>query len=101
MKIIISILMLGIFIKKSLKLVNLLAISSLIFATVLVLNQPNEIIKIFNESYIIDKFSIFMKTLTFLFCIFVLVSSRDYVKNNGIVIPILIPSITSKSGYFI
>ena len=53
---IISILMLGIFIKKSLKLVNLLAISSLIFATVLVLNQPNEIIKIFNESYIIDQF---------------------------------------------
>jgi len=81
---IISILMFGIFIKKSLKLVNLLTISTLIFAIVLVLNQPNEIIKIFNESYIIDKFSIFMKTLTFVFCLFVLLSSRDYVKNNGI-----------------
>ena len=65
-------LMLGVFIKKSFKLVNLLTILSLIFAIALILNQPNEIIKIFNESYIIDKLSIFMKVLTLLFCIFVL-----------------------------
>ena len=64
--------MLGIFIKKSFKLVYLLTILSLVFAIVLVLNQPNEIIKIFNESYIIDQLSIFMKILTLLFCFFVL-----------------------------
>jgi len=46
-------LMLGVFIKKSFKLVNLLTILSLLFAIALVLNQPNEIVKIFNESYII------------------------------------------------
>ena len=34
-------LILGVFIKKSFKLVNLLSILSLIFAIVLVLNQPN------------------------------------------------------------
>jgi len=77
-------LMLGVFIKKSFKLVNLLTILSLIFAIALILNQPNEIIKIFNESYIIDKLSIFMKVLTLLFCLFVLLSSKDYIKNNNI-----------------
>ena len=77
-------LMLGVFIKKSFKLVYLLTILSLIFAIALILNQPNEIIKIFNESYIIDKLSIFMKVLTLLFCIFVLLLSKDYIKNNSI-----------------
>jgi len=77
-------LMLGVFIKKSFKLVNLLTILSLLFAIVLILNQPNEIVKIFNESYIIDRLSIFMKALTLLFCFFVLLTSKDYIKNNNI-----------------
>ena len=77
-------LMLGVFIKKSFKLVNLLTILSLLFAIVLILNQPNEIVKIFNESYIIDQLSIFMKVLTLLFCFFVLLSSKDYIKSNNI-----------------
>jgi len=79
-----SILMIGVFIKKSFKLVNLLTILTLIFTIVLVLNQPGEIIKIFSESYIIDKLSIFMKVLTLLFSLFVLISSRDYLKSNNI-----------------
>jgi len=77
-------LMLGVFIKKSFKLVNLITILSLLFAIVLILNQPNEIVKIFNESYIIDRLSIFMKVLTLLFCFFVLLASKDYIKNNNI-----------------
>jgi len=77
-------LMLGVFIKKSFKLVNLLTILSLIFTIALVLNQSNEIIKIFNESYIIDKLSIFMKVLTLLFCVFVLLTSKEYIKINNI-----------------
>ena len=77
-------LMLGVFIKKSFKLVYLLTILSLIFAIALVLNQPNEIVKVFNESYIIDRLSIFMKVLTLLFCVFVLLLSKDYIKNNSI-----------------
>ena len=81
---IMSLLMIGVFVKKSFKLVNLLTILSLIFSMVLVLNQPSEIIKIFNESYIIDNLSIFMKILTFLFCILVLITSKDYVKCNNI-----------------
>ena len=82
--VIMFLLMLGVFIKKSFKLVNLLTILSLLFAIVLVLNQPNEIVKIFNESYIIDRLSIFMKVLTLLFSFFVLLSSKDYIKNNNI-----------------
>ena len=81
---IMTLLMLGVFIKKSFKLVNLLTVISLGFAIVLTLNQPNEIVKIFNESYIIDKLSIFMKVLTLLFCSFVLLSSKDYIKHNSI-----------------
>jgi len=81
---IMTLLMLGVFIKKSFKLVNLLAILCLVFAIALVINQPNEIIKIFNESYIIDSLSTFMKVLTLLFCFFILISSREYIKNNSI-----------------
>ena len=83
-------LMLGVFIKKSFNLVYLLTILTLFFAIALVLNQSEEtfqyftVIKIFNESYIIDKLSIFMKVLTLLFCLFVLLSSKDYVKNTSI-----------------
>ena len=80
---IISILMIGVFVKKSSKLVNLLTIISLIFAIALVLNQSNET-KIFNDSYIIDRLSIFMKTLTLIFCLFVLLSTSDYVKSTSI-----------------
>ena len=78
------ILMVGVFIKKSFKLVNFLTITTLIFTTALVLNQNDETIKIFNDSYIIDSFSILMKTITLLFCILVLFSSKEYVKINNI-----------------
>ena len=90
-------LMLGVFIKKSFKIVNTLTIIILIFSIILVLNQPNEIMKIFDNSYIIDPFSTFMKVLTFIFCIFVLLISKDYIRNNRmekIEYPIIILSAT-------
>tara|TARA_Y100000590_G_scaffold168189_1_gene192378 strand:- start:89 stop:1438 length:1350 start_codon:yes stop_codon:yes gene_type:complete len=76
--------MLGVFIKKSFNLVHLLTILSLIFAMALVFNQPEEIIKIFNENYIIDKLSATMKILTLFFSLFILIVSKDYLKRNGI-----------------
>ena len=81
---IMAFLILGVFIKKSFKLIYLLTILSFLFGIILVLNQPNEITKIFNESYIIDGLSIFMKILTLLFCIFILLSSKEYIKKNNI-----------------
>jgi len=82
--VIMILLMVGVFVKNSFRIVNLLTLFSLIFATALILNQPNEIIKIFKDSYIIDNLSIFMKVLTLLFCFFVLVLSTDYIKNQGL-----------------
>ena len=77
-------LILGVFVKKSFKLISFLTILSFSFAIVLVLNQPKEIIKIFNDSYIIDDFSIFMKVLVLLFTLFIFLSSKEYLKINAI-----------------
>ena len=79
-----ALLIVGVFVNKSFKLVYLLSTLSLVFALVLVLNQDVMIVKIFKESFIIDKFSIFMKALTLLFCFFVLITSKEYIKNNFI-----------------
>ena len=77
-------LILGVFVKKPFKLISFLTILSFSFAIVLVLNQPKEIIKIFNDSYIIDDFSIFMKVLVLLFTLFIFLSSKEYLKINAI-----------------
>ena len=77
-------LMVGVFVKKSFKIVNLLSILFLVFSIILILNQPSETIKVFNKSYIIDNFSIFMKVLTLLFSLFILVTSKTYLKSNNI-----------------
>ena len=89
--------MVGVFFKKSFKLINVLTILSLLFAIALILNQSGEIIKIFNNSYIIDNLSVFMKVLTLLFCIFVIILSKDYVKSikiDKIEYPIIVLSST-------
>ena len=94
---IMTLLILGVFIKKSFKIINALTILSLILGLALIFNLPKEVIKVFNNSYIIDEFSIFMKVLTLLFCLFILTASRDYVKNTNtdkIEYPILIMSST-------
>ena len=94
---IMALLILGVFVRNSFKLVNLLTILSLIFAIALILTQPQEVTKIFNESYIIDKLSIYMKVLTLIFSLFILTISKDYVKNvniDKIEYPIIIMSST-------
>ena len=99
---IMTLLMLGVFIKKSFRLINLLTILSLVFGFILVFKQSSDMIKVFNESYIIDSLSIFMKMLTLLFSIFVLILSKDYIKNNNmdkIEYPILI--LASILGMFV
>ena len=79
-----TLLMIGVFVNKSYRLVNLLAILTMIFAIVLVFNQSTQTIKVFNNSYIIDHLSIYMKILTLLFCLLVLIISENYVKINKI-----------------
>ena len=77
-------LMVGVFVKNSFKLINLLSIFSIIFTIILVLNQTNEVNKVFNDSYINDQLSYFMKIITLLFCVFVFLVSEDYMKINKI-----------------
>ena len=81
---IMALLMVGVFLKNAFKLVNLLTIIILFFTAALVLNQSSETIKIFDESYIIDNLSKFMKVLTLLFSSFILITSKEYVKTNKI-----------------
>ncbi len=77
-------LMIGVFIKKSFKLVNFLTIIILIFSAAIVINQSGHVITIFNGSFIVDPFSNFMKILTLLACSFVLLLSKEYLKINKI-----------------
>ena len=77
-------LIVGVFFKNSFKLINSLSILSLIFAFLLVLNQSVEISMSFNNSYIVDKFSIFMKILTLISSALILIVSNNYLKNVGI-----------------
>tara|TARA_B100000700_G_scaffold203072_1_gene223304 strand:+ start:1210 stop:2622 length:1413 start_codon:yes stop_codon:yes gene_type:complete len=79
-----TMLMIGVFLKKSFKLVYFSTIVGLIFSIILIFNQAGEVQKVLNNSYIIDNFSIFMKILTLSFCAFVLIFSKDYLKNNNI-----------------
>ena len=65
-------LMLGVFIKNSFRLINILSILALGFTILLILNNTNPI-SVFNESYIIDQLAVFMKILTIISCIFILV----------------------------
>ena len=95
-------LMLGVFINKSYKLVNNSIIILLIFAGLLIFQQQNESVKVFNQNYVIDNLSVFMKILITISCIFILIISNDYIKNVGLnkfEYPILI--LTSVLGMFI
>jgi NADH-quinone oxidoreductase subunit N len=75
-------LLIGVFLKKAFKLVNLLTILTLIFSVILVLNQQGKETIIFSNSYIIDEMSIFMKILVLVFSSLVLFSSKEYLKIN-------------------
>jgi len=74
-------LMLGVFKKNSSTLIYNLSIISLFGTLVLIFNHPLETnISLFNNSYKIDYLSSFMKSLTLLGSIFVLITSSKYLK---------------------
>ena len=74
-------LILGVFKKNSQNIIHNLSIFSLSITTVLIFNNhlDNNIL-LFNESYVIDYLSSFMKIITFLGGIFVLIISSRYLK---------------------
>ena len=79
---ILILLILGVFVKNSYKIVQNLALIVLLFAILLFFNLPEENTKLFNQSFIVDDFSIFMKILTLFSCFFVMISSNEYIKTN-------------------
>ncbi len=91
-------LMIGAFYKNSFNLIFKLSTFILLFTFVLVFTHKIDITAyLFNNSYTIDYLSLFMKSLTLLACIFVMLTSFDYIKSlgiNKIEYPILILSAT-------
>jgi NADH-quinone oxidoreductase subunit N len=74
-------LILGVFKKNSSIIVHNLSIVSLLIAGILILNNPvDKVVILFGSSYIIDSLSSFMKILTVLGSIFVLLISTKYLK---------------------
>ena len=74
-------LMIGVFKKNSSNIIHNLSIFCLLISTALIFNNPFNIkINLFNESYIIDYLSSFMKILTLIGGIFVLIISSRYLK---------------------
>ena len=74
-------LILGVFKKNSSNLINILSILALIITLVLIFNFPvNTNMEIFNGGYKIDFISSYMKTLTAMSGIFVLITSSKFLK---------------------
>ena len=91
-------LMIGVFYKNSFNLIFKLSTIILLATFILLFNHSVDTsAKLFNSSYTIDYLSLFMKALTLVACIFVMLSSFDYIKLigiNKIEYPILILSAT-------
>jgi NADH-quinone oxidoreductase subunit N len=91
-------LMIGVFYKNSFNLIFKLSMIILLATFILLFNHPVDTsAKLFNSSYTIDYLSLFMKSITLVACIFVMLSSFDYIKLigiNKIEYPILILSAT-------
>ncbi len=91
-------LIVGVFYKNSFNLIYKISSIVLLGTFILLFTlKIDDSFHLFNNSYIIDYFSSFMKSLTLLFCIFVMLVSSDYIKIigiNKIEYPILILSAT-------
>ncbi len=97
-----SLLMIGVFIKKSFNIVYRLSNLVLALTLFVVLSGNYETTKIFDESIIIDNFSTFMKSLILISSFFILSISKKYlvdIKNNKFEYPIIV--ILSILGMFI
>ena len=85
----------GVFIKESFNIVYKSSIVVLIFAVLLLVNNFENFSQIFNDSYLIDNLSNYIKTLSIISAIVVLLISYEYInslKINKFEYPILIIS---------
>ena len=97
-----SLLMIGVFIKNSFEIIYRLSIFVIFLILLIILSGDNESVKIFKESFVIDKFSLYSKVLILVSAFFVLLISKRYIidiKNNKFEYPIII--LLSLLGMFI
>ncbi len=77
-----SILMIGVFIKKSFNLIFNLSSLIILLTIAIILNSSNNVEKIFLESFTRDAFSNFFKILILISSLFVLNSSKNFILDN-------------------
>ena len=79
-----SILMIGVFVKRSFNLIFNLTSAILIITILIILNASTDETKIFLESFIRDAFSSFFKILILIASLFVLNSSKNFIVDNKV-----------------
>ncbi len=97
-----SLLMIGVFLKNSFEIIYRLSIFVIFLILLIILSGDNVSTKIFSESFVIDKFSLYSKILILTSALFVLLISKSYIidtKNNKFEYPIII--LLSILGMFI
>ena len=77
-----SILMIGVFIKNSFNLIFNLSSLIILLTIAIILNSPNNVEKIFLESFTRDAFSNFFKIMILVSSLFVLNSSKNFILDN-------------------
>ena len=95
-------LMLGVFLKNSFQIIYRLSIFVIFILFLIILSSENETLKIFNDSFVIDEFSLYSKILILISTFFVLLISKRYlidIKNNKFEYPIII--LLSLLGMFV
>ena len=78
------ILMIGVFVNKSYKLVTNLSLLSLIILVLIILNGESTSVKIFSDSFLRDPYANFIKILILIASIFILYSSQFFIRDNDI-----------------
>ena len=97
-----TLLMVGVFLKKSFEIVYRLSILVIFLLFLILLTGDKENTKVFNESFLIDEFSLYSKVLILISAFFILLISKRYItdiKNDKFEYPIII--LLSTLGMFI
>tara|TARA_B100002052_G_scaffold291153_1_gene310770 strand:- start:4478 stop:5890 length:1413 start_codon:yes stop_codon:yes gene_type:complete len=97
-----TLLIFGVFKKNSFEIIYRLTILTIFSLILIILTGENQSAKIFSESFVVDKFSLYSKFLILVSCFFVLLISKKYIidiKNDKFEYPIII--LLSILGMFI
>ena len=77
-----SILMIGVFIKKSFNIIFNLTSLILILTIAIIINSPKDEVKVFLDSFTRDAFSNYFKILILISSLFVLIASKKFIIEN-------------------